>query len=63
MTSNNSTIFLYLYNLILGKTELICPSCASKFSVFKNHAGLQLGIPIYCCNECYLKKNNNPYET
>ena len=56
------SITTYLINIILGKKELICPSCGSRFSVYKNHAGFQLGVPIYCSMECYLAQNPNPDE-
>ena len=60
MTNGITTL---LYNFLIGKIELICPVCKKEFTIFKNHAGLQLGIPIYCGMECYLSCNPNPYET
>ena len=50
-------------NWLLSNIDVICPVCKTEFTIFKNHAGLQLGIPIYCCMECYLSCNPNPYET
>lgn len=57
------SITTYLVNMILGKKEIICPSCAARFSVYKNHAGFELGVTIYCSMGCYLLQNPNPYGT
>jgi hypothetical protein len=53
----------FFINMLLGKKEIICPSCAARFSVYKNHAGFELGVPIYCSMGCYLSQNPYPYES
>jgi len=62
-SSNKYNMFNFLINILLGKKEIICPSCAARFSVYKNHAGFELGVPIYCSMGCYLSQNPNPYES